>query len=128
MASPVFLTVDQVIRIHAAMVERYGGDPGVRDRGLLASAVAVPAAAYGGEYMHADLVEMAAAYLFHIVRNHPFVDGNKRTGAASAIVFLAMNGVEINADQDGLVDITLAVASSRASKAEVGAFFRGLVG
>lgn len=62
--------------------------------------------------MHADLVEMAAAYLFHIVRNQPFVDGNKRAGAASAIVFLAMNGVEINADQDGLVGITLAVASS----------------
>ena len=127
MASPVFLTVDQVIRIHAAMVERYGGDPGVRDRGLLASAVAVPAAAYGGEFMHADLLEMAAAYLFHIVRNHPFVDGNKRAGAASAIVLLAMNGVEIKADQDGLVGITLAVASSRASKAEVAAFFRGLV-
>jgi death-on-curing protein len=126
-ASPVFLTVDQVIRIHAAMVERYGGDPGIRDRGLLASAVAVPGAAYGGAYMHADLIEMAAAYLFHIVGNHPFIDGNKRAGAASAIVFLAMNGVEIEADQDGLADITLAVASSKASKAEVAAFFRGLV-
>ncbi len=124
MTDPIFLSVEQVSAIHAAMIERYGGHPGIRDRGMLASAVAMPPAAFGGEFVHADVFEMAAAYLFHIVGNHPFVDGNKRAGAASAIVFLAINGVEIDADEDGLVEITMAVAQSEASKAQVAAFFR----
>lgn len=67
---------------------------------------------------------MAAAYLFQIVSNHPFINGNKRTGSASAIVFLELNGIEIEADQEGLVDITIAVASGRAQMPEVAAFFR----
>jgi death-on-curing protein len=67
---------------------------------------------------------MAAAYLYHIVQNHPFVDGNKRTGAATAIIFLAMNDIEIDADEDGLVTLTLAVACSSAGKPEIAEFFR----
>jgi death-on-curing protein len=74
--------------------------------------------------LYDDLFDMAAAYLYHIVQNHPFVDGNKRTGAAAAIIFLAMNGIEIEADEDGLVEMTMAVAQSRVGKREIAAFFR----
>ena len=92
-----FLTVADVLMLHAEQVDLYGGEQGVRDLGLLESAVAQPQAGFGGEYLHADLFEMAAAYLFHIVQNHPFLDGNKRAGAVAALVFLDVNGVEIDA-------------------------------
>jgi len=78
------------------MIKTYGGSEGLRDAGLLHSAIAVPQASFGGNYLHAGLFEMAAAYLYHIVQNHPFVDGNKRTGAAAAIVFLAMNDIRFD--------------------------------
>lgn len=91
MAPPVFLDIDRVIRTHRSLIEAYGGVDGVRDAGLLHSALAMPQASFGGQYLHADLFEMAAAYLYHIAQNHPFLDGNKRTGAASAIIVLAMN-------------------------------------
>lgn len=121
---PLFLNIGRVLRIHLSLIERYGGDEGVRDIGLLDSALATPQASFGGEPLHGDLFEMAAAYLYHIVQNHPFVDGNKRTGAAAAIIFLAMNDVEIEADEDGLVDVTMAVARGEAGKDEVAEFFR----
>ena len=85
---PKFLTLDDVIEIHGEMIARYGGSDGIRDKGLLESAVATPQASFGGDYVHTDVFEMAAAYLFHIVKNHPFIDGNKRTGAMAAFVFL----------------------------------------
>jgi death-on-curing protein len=121
---PLFLDIDQVLRIHLNLIERYGGEAGVRDIGLLHSAIAMPQASFGGEPRHKDLFEMAAAYLYHIVQNHPFVDGNKRTGAAAAIIFLAMNDVDIEADEDGLVEVTLAVARGEVGKAAIAAFFR----
>jgi death-on-curing protein len=121
---PRFLSLDQVVRLHRDLIERYGGSDGVRDIGLLQSASAQPEAAFGGQYLHADLFEMAAAYLFHIVQNHPFVDGNKRTGAAAAIIFLAINDVEIAADEQGLVETTLAVARGERKKPAVAEFFR----
>jgi death-on-curing protein len=108
------------------MIERYGGLDGIRDPGLLHAAVAMPQASLGGEYLHKDLFEMAAAYLYHIVQNHPFLDGNKRTGAAAAIIFLAMNDIELNANQEGLVQITLAVATGKARKSQIAKFFRKL--
>lgn len=86
----------------------------------------MPQAGFGGEYLHKDLFEMAAAYLFHIVQNHPFIDGNKRAGAASALVFLEMNGIELSPDEDGLVALTLAVATGQAGKQEAAEFFRKL--
>ena len=92
--------------------------------GLLHSAIAMPQASFGGEYLHKDLFEMAAAYLYHIVQNHPFLDGNKRTGAATAIIFLAINGVEVEADEEGLVELTLAVAQGNAGKQEIAEYFR----
>ena len=121
---PLFLDLDRVLRTHLSLIERYGGEPGVRDIGLLHSAIAIPQASFAGEFLHKDLFEMAAAYLFHIVQNHPFIDGNKRTGAAAAIIFLDMNGVEIEADEEGLVDLALRVASGQAGKQEIAEFFR----
>ena len=124
MGTPLFLDLDHTLRLHCSLIEQYGGTEGIRDVGLLQSAIAMPQAAYGGEYLHRDIFEMAAAYLYHVVQNHPFLDGNKRTGAASAIVFLALNGIEIDNDEQGLVDLTLSVATGQAGKAEIAAFFR----
>ena len=121
---PLFLDISHILRIHLSMIERYGGEEGVCDIGLLHSALAMPQSSFGGEPLHKDLFEMAAAYLYHIAQNHPFVDGNKRTGAAAALVFLAMNDVEVEADEEGLVDLTLAVVRGEAGKKEIAEFFR----
>jgi len=122
--APLFLDIGQVLCIHLSLIEHYGGHAGVRDIGLLQSAIAMPQSGFGGERLHKDLFEMAAAYLYHIVQNHPFVDGNKRTGAASAIIFLAMNDIEIEPDEDGLVDLTMSVARGETGKAQITDFFR----
>lgn len=121
---PDFLESAEVLYIYADQIDRYGGASSVRDPGLLEAAVAMPRAAVGGEFLHRDLFEMAAAYLFHIVQNHPFVDGNKRTGAATSLVFLDLNGVEIDADEDALVDLVRAVAQGAADKQRIAEFFR----
>jgi death on curing protein len=99
-------------------------DHSVCDWGLLKSAIAMPAATFGGQFLHADLCEMAAAYLFHLVQNHPFIDGNKRVGAVAADVFLHINGRELVADQDDYADLVLSVASGVTSKSAVAEFFR----
>ena len=122
--TPIFLTVAEVIEIHNDQFNRYGGDTGIRDIDLLKSAVGTPAVTFGGEYLHSDLCEMAAAYLFHIVKNHPFVDGNKRTGTVCAIVFLALNGYEINAPEDDLVEMVLSVSRGEISKDAVTSFIK----
>jgi death on curing protein len=88
----------------------------LHDRGLLESAVAQPQASFGGEPAHHGLFAMAAAYLFHIVRNHPFVDGNKRAGTLAAIVFLDINGISIDHPSDALYELTMGVAEGRIEK------------
>lgn len=122
--SPAFLSLSEVLEIHRDQIERYGGDSGLRDLGLLQSALAMPAAGFGGRYLHNDLYEMAAAYLFHTTQNHPFIDGNKRTGVVAAIVFLFLNGVEFNADETELERIVLGVAEGKVGKDAVAEFFR----
>jgi death-on-curing protein len=124
--APRFLDIERILQAHCSLIEHYGGAEGIRDAGLLHSAITMPQASFGGEYLHKDLFEMAAAYLYHIVQNHPFVDGNKRTGAAAAVIFLAVNDVVLDADEDGLVDITLAVAIGQAGKSEIAEFFRSI--
>lgn len=121
---PLFLTLDEVVRIHVDMIERYGGGQGLRDPGLLESAVSMARSSFGGHYLHEDLFSMAAAYLFHIVANHPFIDGNKRTGAAAAIVFLLLNDVHLKSDEKGLEEMTLSVAKGESKKEQVAEFFR----
>jgi death on curing protein len=121
---PLFLTLEEVLEIHRDEIERHGGTLGVRDNGLLESAAATPQAGFGGHYLHGDLYEMAAAYLFHLVQNHPFLDGNKRVGAATALVFLTMNGVETKMTNQALVDMVLAVAKGKMDKPAIADFFR----
>jgi death on curing protein len=119
-----FLHVEDVLDLHDAQVSLYGGEHGVRDMGLLESAVAQPRATFDREYLHKDLFEMAAAYLFHIVQNHPFLDGNKRTGAVAGLVFLDINGIEINAPKGSLYDLTMSVATGQADKVQIAEYFR----
>lgn len=121
---PVFLSLAEVVAIHCDQIERYGGEPGIHDLGLLQSAVAMPQAAIGGKFLHNDLCEIAAAYLFHIVQNHPFVDGNKRTGAVASFVFLALNGLKLTADEGTFEQLVWGVAQGKADKAAATQFFR----
>jgi len=122
-----FLGLDEVIAIHRDQVERYGGLEGVRDLGLLDSAVAAPEASFDGAYLHATLPEMAAAYLYHLAQNHAFIDGNKRVAAASMFLFLYVNDRELDCTEDELVELTLGVASGKVTKAEVAVFLSGHV-
>ena len=120
---PRFLTLDQVLGLHADQIHLFGGSGGIRDLGLLQSAIGNVQATFGGQFLHETLFEMAAAYLYGICRNHPFIDGNKRTAIDAALTFLDLNGVEITATEDDLYDLVLAVAEGRISKAVVAVFF-----
>lgn len=124
MSDPEFLTLDEVLALHADQIHRYRGAPGLRDLALLQSAIAMPAASYGGEYLHGSVFEMAAAYLFHLARNHPFVDGNKRTALICSLVFLGLNGQRLDADPHALYTLVEGVASGRVDKADVAVFLR----
>lgn len=124
MAEIRFLSVDDVLAIQENTIAVEGGLAGVRDTGLLESAVLMPQQRFGGEYLHPDLAAMAAAYLFHIAQNHAFHDGNKRTGVLAALVFLTVNGVETLPGPDELERITLQVAAGETGKAELTEWFR----
>jgi death-on-curing protein len=128
LSNPVFLGLDEVIEIHNDQIERYGGHSGIRDINLLKSAIAMPSAGFGEDYLHTDIYEMAAAYIYHIIRNHPFIDGNKRTGAAASIVFLLMNGIDINAEEDSFENIILSAAEGKIDKAALAQYFRSNTG
>ena len=117
-----FLGLEEVLALHADQIERYGGGAGVRDLGLLESAVAAPESSFGGGYLHGSLPEMAAAYLFHLAQNHAFVDGNKRVAAAAMIMFVYLNDHELECDEDELVDLTLGFATGTTTKADVAVF------
>ena len=123
MRDPTFLGLDEVLELHADQIERYGGSPGIRDLGLLESALALPAATFDGRFLHESVFEMAAAYLFHLAQNHAFIDGNKRIALMAAIAFLGLNGLSVVADADPLLRLVLDVAEGRSSKARVAVFF-----
>jgi death-on-curing protein len=121
---PLFLSLPEILEIHLDQVERYGGNYGIRDITLLNSAIGMPSAIYNGEFLHADIYEMASAYLFHLVKNHPFVDGNKRVGAVAALVFLGLNGYEFFASENDFADMVLKLAQGDLGKADAAIFFR----
>jgi death-on-curing protein len=123
---PISLDLEDVLALHDLHLQRYGGSAGIRDRGLLESAVAQAKVSFGGDYLHADLAAMTAAYLVSIVKNHPFVDGNKRAGLASALTFLDLNGIAIDHSSALLYDTTMAVAEGRLDKVELAEVFQGL--
>ncbi len=123
MPAILFLSVEAVLQIHSRVVEEFGGDPGIRDYGLLGSAVAMPQSTFAGEFLHSDIAKMAAAYHYHLCSNHPFLDGNKRVAVAASEIFLLLNGNELIASDNELEELTLGVARGQMSKEEVIAFF-----
>ena len=127
MQPPRFLTLVEVLSILQDQIARYGGEFGIRDLNLLSSAIAVPQASFGGQTLHTDLFEIAAAYAFHICQNHPFLDGNKRVALASALVFLDLNAVHLS-DPDGrLYTLMMDVAKGDAGKPRIAETLRDLV-
>lgn len=123
---PVFLDVDEVVWIHDVQLELFGGQAGIRDGGLLESAVAMPRQCFGGAYLHEDLFAMAAAYAFHIAENQPFVDGNKRTALASCLNFLDLNGVVLIDEGGRLYTAMMDMAARRLDKAVFGEILRSM--
>ena len=123
---PIFLSTENVLSIHIRMIKEFGGMPGVADQGLLESAVAMPTAGFAGEFLHKELPAMAAAYLFHICKNHPFFDGNKRVAVVASEIFLNINGMKLDADNEELKELCLGVAAGEISKDETVAFFEKL--
>jgi death-on-curing protein len=121
------LTVHIVKEVHAEALKRFGGLDGVRDTGLLESAVATPQATFGGRSVYSDIVEVAAAYLFYLCRNHPFLDGNKRTALGACLVFLRLNALEPSPDSREWEALTLAVASGAFDRELAAAALRRLV-
>lgn len=122
--TPRFLSLEDVLDTHEEQIEDFGGTSGIKDKELLLSAIAQPSATFGGKFLHHTLFEMAAAYLFHIVLNHPFVDGNKRTGLMCALSFLELNKVSAPIPNQQLLDLTFAVAQHQLTKAEIALQFQ----
>jgi death-on-curing protein len=106
-----YLTLIEILELHRRILEQSGGALGIRDIGLLESAIAQPRMAFGGEDLYPSLLEKAAALEFSIIMNHPFVDGNKRTGHAATETFLVLNGLEISSSVDEQERLVLAIAS-----------------
>jgi len=123
---PDFLTVDDLIRVHEMEIEKYGGLDGLRDKALLESAIGMPQASFGGAFLCEDLFTMAAAYAYHIAQNQPFLDGNKRTGLAAALLFLEFNGTVIEDPAGCLYDAMIAVSERRLDKAGLAVLLRDL--
>lgn len=125
-----FLSVSNVQEIHDNTLREEGGTSGRRDSNLLESAIAMPKSHYGGEYVHSDLAGMAAAYLYHLCQKHPFVDGNKRTAAFSALLFLRANAIprERLPSQETLERVTLSVAASKMTKEQLTTWLRSVTG
>lgn len=123
----VHLTVEQVLEIHAAAIRLFGGSPGLRDEALLFSATSAPQATFGGISTFTDTIEVAAAYLYYLCSNHPFVDGNKRVALGSCLIFLELNGYRPAPDSEDWENLTLAVAAGVLGRDEIAATLRKLL-
>jgi death-on-curing protein len=120
----IFLTFQEVKLINFNQINQYGGICGLRDEKLLDSAINYPQAAFNGKYLHPNIYHMASSYMYAIIKNHPFIDGNKRTGTAAAILFLAFNNITVMTYNDELVDLAIAVAKSKISESEIAQFLK----
>ena len=121
--NPRFLELNEVLYFHEQEIKRSGGTLEIRDIGALKAAISAPKATFSGKFLM-DIFEMAAAYINSICFNHPFLDGNKRTGAVAAAVFLAMNGIELDADPDDFERLVRDVAEGKTGKDSIAQFFR----
>ncbi|BAY78036.1 death-on-curing family protein [Nostoc linckia NIES-25] len=119
MHSPKFIEKQDVLSIHSKQINLYGGLLGIRDEGLLESAISQPQATFGGEFLHPTIFEQAAAYLFHITNNHAFVDGNKRTAFDVMVTFLNLNDYELNMTLKEAEELTIKVSDNKVSKEEL---------
>jgi len=118
-----FLTLSEVLLILDDQIKNYGGKYGIRDIKLLSSAIYMPESSFGGKYLHETIPAMAAAYAFHICQNHPFIDGNKRTALACSLVFLDINGYELNCKSETLYNKMMDLAKGETKKTELIKFF-----
>ena len=115
----IYLTAEQVLFIHYRLVSETGGEHGVRDIGLLESAIARPSATFDNQELYTNIFQKAAALMESVINNHPFTDGNKRTGIACAVLFLKQNGIPFSARNSDLERFTLRVASSKIRLSEI---------
>lgn len=115
------LTADQVLRLHRSVLERFWGDPGLRDRGLLESALARPFAAFGGVEAHPEVHDKAAALWHALATNHPFVDANRPVALAATLVFLRVNGYALDLDNERLVELTTRIVAGELSAIDLAA-------
>lgn len=119
MQTPEFLEIADILDIHQILIEQFGGMSGIRDKGLLESALSQPQATFFGELLHPTIHEQAAAYLYHIAKNHPFLDGNKRTAYGAMEVFLRLNGYNLNLSDEEAYNMVMQVAQSEMTKEEL---------
>ena len=111
-----FLTLTEILELHRRVIEQSGGSSGIRDLGMLESALAQPRMAFGGQDLYPTIIEKTSALGFSLINNHPFIDGNKRIGHAAMETFLVLNGYEIEATVDEQEQVILGVASSQLSR------------
>jgi len=114
-----YLTLEEVLKFHDEMIERFGGPAGIRDLALLESALAQPEMAVFDNEVYETIIEKAAAYIYFIIKNHPFIDGNKRTGLVCAIVFLRNNNIEVQENFESLYNFAIDIASSEIQIPEI---------
>lgn len=126
MIEPDFLELEEVLELHDRQIEAFGGTLGIRDQGLLESAIGMPRATFGGQYVHETIFAMAAAYAFHVAENQPFLDGSKRTGLGAALVFLRINGYRVVDPGETLYEAMIAIAERRMDKEELADVLRTL--
>ncbi|MGF1575925.1 MAG: type II toxin-antitoxin system death-on-curing family toxin [Cyanophyceae cyanobacterium] len=119
MLTPKFLSTTEVLQLHEDQIASFGGSSGIRDPGLLDSALAQPQATFGGELLHKTLEEQAAAYLYHLATNHPFIDGNKRTAFAAMDTFLRVNKYQLQLTDNEAYQLVLRVAEGSLAKVEI---------
>lgn len=118
-----FISVEQVIKIHDRLL-KYGGLPGIRDEGLLMSAIEMPMMTMYGDYLHKTMYDKAAAYLFHLIQNHPFNDANKRTGAFSTLTFMELNKMPIVFEVERYENFVVEVAKGSHEKKQIAHFLQ----
>jgi len=119
-----FLSYEQILFIHKNQIMNYGGIYSIRDKNLLKSAIAQPKITFKGKHLHVNIFQMAAAYLFHIVNNHPVIDGNKRTGLVAALIFLEMNNVVFNESNEKIEKNVLKIAQGKMDKNQISTWLK----
>jgi len=117
--TPNFLNLEIVLKIHTRQIERFGGTNGLRDQGLLESALAQPQVTFDGQLLHPEIHQQAGAYLYHLTMNHPFIDGNKRTAFAVMDTFLRINGYNLTLSNQSAYNLVIKVANHQISKEDL---------